>query len=323
MKILLIAAFDAPFIQDDLALLRKHYKVCKQVGHGFRAAVKIVFRVVTADVVYCWFASTYAFIGVLMAHLLGKKTIVIVGGVDAAKDQELGYGIWLNPWKAKLVRWVYRHATHVLVVDQSLKEKIIELAQYPGSNISCVPTGYDSSFWKPLGVKEPVVLTVAMARDRVTFNRKGIDLLIEAANALPAVQFVVIGTDPTLALESRPSLNIKFYTAMARNDLLPFYQTAKVYCQPSRWEGLPNALCEAMSCECTPVATEVGGSPTAVGHTGFLVPVNNVEALTIAIQKALAADQAYGMEARARIVALFPKEKRETELLHRIGGSRR
>jgi glycosyltransferase involved in cell wall biosynthesis len=110
---------------------------------------------------------------------------------------------------------------------------------------------------------------------------------------------------------------------MARYDLLPFYQSAKVYCQPSRWEGLPNALCEAMCCGCIPVATEVGGNPTAVGHTGFLVPTYNIEALTMAIQKALGADQVYGMEARARIVALFPKEKREAELLHRINGSRR
>jgi glycosyltransferase involved in cell wall biosynthesis len=323
MKILLIAAFDAPFIQDDLVILRKHYSVQSQIGHGYRAAAKIAFCVLTADVVYCWFASSYAFIGVLIAYLLGKKSIVITGGVDAAKDQELGYGIWLNPLKARLVRWVYRHASYVLVVDQTLKTKIIELAKYSGNNISCVPTGYDSSFWKPLGVKEQVVLTVAMARDRMTFNRKGIDLLIEAANALPTVQFNVIGTDQALALELRPPLNIKFYSAMARNDLLPFYQRAKVYCQPSRWEGLPNALCEAMSCECVPVTTDVGGNPTAVGHTGFVVPADNVDALTVAIQKALGADQVYGMEARARIVALFPREKRETELLYRIGGQRK
>jgi hypothetical protein len=29
------------------------------------------------------------------------------------------------------------------------------------------------------------------------------------------------------------------------------------------------------------------------------------------------------MEARARIVAIFPREKRETELLHRIGSPRK
>ena len=152
---------------------------------------------------------------------------------------------------------------------------------------------------------------------------KGIDLLIEAARLLPAIQFTVIGPDSAVVFPLMPPLNMKFYPRIKRDDLLSFYRQARVYCQPSRHEGLSNALSEAMLCECIPVATDVGGNPTAVGHTGFLVPADNVEALTGAIQKALAADQAYGMEARARIVALFPKEKRETELLHRIGGSRK
>jgi glycosyltransferase involved in cell wall biosynthesis len=323
MNILLISAFDAPFIQDDLALLGKNYTVRKQIGHGFRAAIKIVLRVVTADVVYCWFASTYAFIGVLMAHLLNKKSIVIVGGVDVASDEKLGYGIWLSKWKAPLVRFVFRNATHVLIVDPSMAEIITSLVGYDGSNISYVPTGYDSDFWKPLGAKEPVILTVASVPDERTLKVKGIDLIIEVARLLPSVQFTVIGPDSSVVFPHMPPLNMKFYPRLKRDDLLPFYRQAQVYCQPSRHEGLSNALAEAMLCECIPVATEVGGNPTAVGHTGFLVPADNVDALAIAIKKALDADQAYGMEARARIVALFPKEKREAELIHRIGGSRR
>jgi glycosyltransferase involved in cell wall biosynthesis len=323
MNILLISAFDAPFIQDDLALLGKHYTVRKQIGHGFRAAIKIAFRVFTADVVYCWFASTYAFIGVLMAHILGKNSIVIAGGVDVANDEKLGYGIWLSKWKVPIVRFVFRNATHVLIVDPSMAEKITSLVGYDGLNISYVPTGYDSDYWKPLGVKEPVVLTVAVVPDERTLKVKGIDLLIEVARLLPAVRFTVIGPDSAIVFPLMPPLNVKFFPRMKRDDLLPFYRQAQVYCQPSRHEGLSNALAEAMCCGCIPVATEVGGNPTAVGHTGFLVPTDNIEALTGAIQKALGADQVYGMEARARIVALFPKEKREAELLHRINGSRR
>ena len=37
-------------------------------------------------------------------------------------------------------------------------------------------------------------------------------------------------------------------------------------------EGLPNALCEAMLCECVPVGTDVQGIRTAMGDAGFYVP---------------------------------------------------
>jgi glycosyltransferase involved in cell wall biosynthesis len=321
MKILLISAIHAPFIQDDIDVLKKHFAVQKQIGHGLIAIIKIFFRVFSTDVVFCWFASTYAFVAVAVANMLGLKSIVIVGGVDAAKDKELNYGIWLSPWKSRLVRYVFRNATRILVVDPFLKEQAIKLAEYDGKNISYLPTGYDSHFWKPLGVKESIVLTVAAVRDAVTFKRKGIDTLIEAAKTLPNVRFIIVGTDPELALKLRPPLNMEFYGVIPRIDILPFYQRAKIYCQPSRWEGLPNALCEAMLCGCIPVATEVCGNPTAVSNTGILVPSNDSAALVAALQSALNMNEDNGAKARARIVSLFPKERRENELVRLIRGN--
>jgi len=321
MKILLISAIHAPFIQDDIDVLKKYFAVQKQIGHGLIAIIKIFFHVFSTDVVFCWFASTYAFVGVVVGKMLGLKSIVIVGGVDAAKDKALNYGIWLSPWKSLLVRYVFRNATRILVVDPFLKEQAINLAEYEGKNISYLPTGYDSHFWKPLGVKEPIVLMVATVRDAVTFKRKGIDTLIEAARNLPDVKFIIVGTDPELALKLRPPLNMKFYRVIPRNDILPFYQRAKVYCQPSRWEGLPNALCEAMLCGCIPVASDVCGNPTAVSTTGILVPPNDSAALAGAIQSALNMNEDNGAKARARIVSLFPKERRENELVRLIRGN--
>ncbi|MBI4810390.1 MAG: glycosyltransferase family 4 protein [Ignavibacteriales bacterium] len=319
-KILFISALDAPFIRDDVELLQKHFIVQKQIGHGIFAVLKIILRILSSDIVYCWFASVYAFVGVFFSKFFGLKSIVIVGGVDAAKDKELDYGIWLNPWKAKLVRYVFHNADRILVVDPSLKEEAVRLAEYDGRNIHYVPTGYDVNVWKPVGEKESMVLSVAVVKDERTFKRKGIDLLIEAAKNLPDVSFIVIGTDINLALRKRPPLNIKFLEKLPRRDLLPYYQKAKVYCQPSRREGLPNALCEAMLCGCIPVASEVSGNPTAVGDAGILVPPSNSELLTSAIQQALKMDYSLGLRARARIVSLFPKEKRETEIVRIIEG---
>ncbi len=267
---------------------------------------------------FFWFASVYAFIGVVVGKMIGVNSVIVVAGVDVAKERDLDYGIWLSPWRAPLVRYALRNAARVLVVDPSLKERAIRLAEYDGKNILYIPTGYDCHAWKPIEEKERVVLTVAVARDKRTFLRKGIDVLSAAAKGLPDVQFIVVGVDPKLSTEEKPPSNMSFHPAVRREELLPFYRQAKVFCQPSRFEGLPNTLCEAMMCECVPVATEVGGNPTAVGDAGILIPPNDPESLRTALLKAMNMPESVGAKARARIVSLFPKEKREHELIRLI-----
>lgn len=313
--ILFVSAFHTPFIQDDIDLLEKHFIVHRQIGHGPGAILKIAGRAFRCDVVFCWFASVYAFVGVAIGKILGIQSIVVVGGVDVAKDRELQYGIWLSPWRAKLVRYALRKASLVLVVDPSLKDEAIRLAAYDGQNIRYLPTGYNPTTWKPAGEKESQVLTVAVVKDRSRLRVKGIDLLVEAARRLPGLSFIVIGVDAGLSRGLQPPLNMRFQTAMRRSELLPYYQRAKVYCQPSLREGLPNTLCEAMLCGCVPVASDVGGNRTAVGETGILIPPRDVDALVEGLQHAIQMRGDAGGKARARIVAMFPPEKRETELL--------
>ncbi len=315
LSILFVSAFHTPFIQDDIDLLEKHFSVRKQIGHGTGAAFRIAGSSFRSDLVFCWFASVYAFVGVLMARILGHPSFIVVGGVDVAKDSELQYGIWLSPWRAILVRYALRHASHVLVVDPSLKEAAIRLAGYSGDNIRYLPTGFDAGAWKPAGEKEPLVLTVAAVRDPSRLRVKGIDVLVETARRLPGLTFVVIGVDEPLTGGLRPPLNVHFLPLMKRSELLPYYQRAKVYCQPSRREGLPNTLCEAMLCGCIPVVSNVGGNPTAAGDAGILVPPGDIDRLAEALGRAVTAKPDFGARARARIVAMFPKEKRETELL--------
>lgn len=248
------------------------------------------------------------------------KAIIVVGGVDVAKDKELNYGIWLSPWRARLVGYALRHADSVLVVDPTLKREAVERAGYDGNNIAYLPTGYDSTFWKPVSEKEPFVLCVAMVRDEQRLSVKGIDVLIDAARELSDLSFIVIGVEPELALRLLPPLNMTFYPPMIRRDLLPFYQRARVYCQPSRREGMPNTLCEGMLCGCVPVATDVGGNSNAVGEAGFVVPSGDSQILAGALRQAMDSGEHLPLKARMRIVSLFPDMKREHELVRIVNG---
>ena len=149
---------------------------------------------------------------------------------------------------------------------------------------------------------------------------KGIDVLIESARRLPQFTFHIVGVDPKITFDTNPPANMTFYSATPRKELLPFYQSAKVYCQPSLHEALSYTLREAMLCECIPVATEVGGMTTAVSGIGVLVPPGNVDALVAGLLKAMQFPADVGVKARARIVALYPQEKRVSELYKLIDG---
>lgn len=317
-RILFISAFHSPFIQEDLDTLSEAYSVKPLIGHGILQAVKIAVSVRQSDIVFCWFASVYAFVAVLFGKIAGKPSIIVVGGVDVAKEAELGYGIWLSPWKAPLVRYALRHADRVLVVDESLRRDATTLAGYDGRNIRSLPTGYDKDFWKPKGRKEAVVLTVAVVHDERRVRVKGLDLLMQAARQLRSTQFLLVGVGKKAAriLDSPP--NVTVLDPLRRSYLLPLYRRAKVYCQPSRREGLANTLCEAMMCGCIPVVTDVGGNAHAAGDAG-IVTSTDASSLADAIQKALRMPKTRGSRARRRAAKLFAKELRESGL-HRLIG---
>ncbi|MBI4535789.1 MAG: glycosyl transferase family 1, partial [Ignavibacteriae bacterium] len=96
--------------------------------------LKLPGGILRSDLTFSWFGSVYAGYTVFLARTLGKKSIIIVAGVDASKDKEINYGIWLSPWKSVIVKYAFRHADRLLAVDPFLQREVIRLAEYNGSN---------------------------------------------------------------------------------------------------------------------------------------------------------------------------------------------
>jgi glycosyltransferase involved in cell wall biosynthesis len=316
LRIAFISTLSTPFIQDDLEMLKKYCRTQVQIGSGILHIFKIILSCFKSDIAFCWFASTYASVVVAFMHLLGRHSVLVLGGVDVAKDEKLRYGIWLVPWKARLVQYAIRHASKIIAVDDSLAEKARQLAGYDGENIEVVPTGYDIHFWRISGIrKTQSVLTIATAEDEKRLRVKGIDVLLEAARLLPDTPFTIIGLSKKIVLGLNVPMNAEVLPSMDRKFLLPYYQRAKVYCQPSRHEGLSNVLCEAMLCGCIPVATNVGATRSVLGEEGILVPSGDVSALISALQQALQLSEEKRYKAREQIVHRFTQTQREQKLI--------
>ncbi len=323
IRILFVRPSKSSFVQRDLELLRKHFSVRvvdfvlsrKNLKGTLTTVFSMVTGVLWADVTFSWFAAAHAFWAVRLSKMFKKKSIVVVGGYEVAKVPEIGYGALLNPKSARRVKYVLENADGVLTVDDSLKRDAIENLGVNGINIQTVPTGYDTEFWKPTRKKENFALTVAYVNNS-TIKRKGLETFIKAAEYLPEIKFVIVGPhlDNSIGkLKPTAGRNVEFTGFVSDDELIRYHQRAKVYCQLSRYEGLPNALCEAMLCECVPVGTKNSGIPTAIGDTGFYVPYGDPEATAEAIKEALNSDK--GKQARERIKAMFPIERREKELV--------
>lgn len=72
-------------------------------------------------------------------------------------------------------------------------------------------------------------------------------------------------------------------------DLPPLYDAFDLFVQASNSEALPNVLIEASAAGLPIVATAAGGSGELVhdGETGLLVPIDDVDALTLTIDRAI------------------------------------
>lgn len=321
-SILFTSSFSSSFILDDLALLRSHFAVEHLLTRGPRSLVEIVRGVRRNDLVFTWFASVYSFALVACARLFGKRSYIVVAGADVMSVAGVKYGPWRSPLKRMVVGWALRHATGVLPVAKELRAAAMRLADYDGGNAVVLPTGYDPARWFPSGTKERSVLCIAGCESRARLLVKGVDILLAAARELSDVQFILAGTPAEMLgrLGVPVPPNVRVLPPITREELPSLYHASKVYVQPSRSEGLPNAVCEAMLSGCIPVGTDVGGMATVIGETGYVVPAADVRALVGAIGEALAAPDDLGVRARQRICELFPTERREAALVRLLIG---
>jgi glycosyltransferase involved in cell wall biosynthesis len=186
----------------------------------------------------------------------------------------------------------------------------------PAGNLAFVPNpmwverghGNDRDYDNPTA---PLVLCVARL-----VPEKAQDVLLEAF-ALVAKEF----RECRLALVGEGVLEAALRAQAARlgiaeqvdwcglvKDPLPHYNTAQVFVLPSRIEGTPNALLEAMGCGAPVIVSDGTPGPLEVvehGVTGLVVPVNDAVALAAALRLMLSdarLRRRLGMAARERVL---------------------
>lgn len=312
------------FIERDIASLEDVFDVERVQWRGLRGLPHMRRAVGRADLVFNWFAAEHAGFSTMLARQAGKPVLTIVGGYDAARVRDIDYGLYTWAWRHRwLGRRAARGADRLLCVDPSLVDEVVRNGGAPPENVDVLPTGYDPSEWIPLEKRtgRPVVLTVT-AVSATTIRRKGLITFKAVARAIPEADFVLVGKlndeEARRYADDAPE-NLRLTGFVSDAGLRNWMGIAHVYCQLSRYEGLPNALCEAMLCGCVPVGTQHCGIPNAIGETGLYADYGDVDGTTEAVRTALGRP-APSESARARIAERFPATARAQGLVDAVNG---
>ena len=210
-----------------------------------------------------------------------------------------------RPMRLMAYRLASRKIGNVVAVSRAIQKQIIEEKWIHPENVVMIHYGIDVDKYvnthilkrEDIGLsKEHIVLgTVARLGEQ-----KGHKYLIAAAPQIvgqfPNVHFVFAGDGPLRhQLENqilRLGLKDHFHLLGFRSDVVNLLHLFDVFVLPSLYEGLPNAVLEAMACNKPVIATGVDGTSEAVVDqvTGYIVPSKHPEALAKRIIQLLSTD---------------------------------
>ena len=220
-------------------------------------------------------------------------------------------------------------AVHMFVANSSaVADNTTHAFRVPRRRVRVILDGIDVDPW---AAAVPADLSAHSIRDGDTVcltvarlhPQKGLTDLVEAASDVlrrrDDVRFVVAGGGPSRGVvEERiraSGLEGRVVLLGERRDVPALLARADLFVLPSRFEGLPTALIEAMAAGRPIVATSVGGNAEVVadGETGWIVPPERPHALAQAITEALDSDLgAIGRNARRRAVQRFTADTMAT-----------
>jgi glycosyltransferase involved in cell wall biosynthesis len=186
-----------------------------------------------------------------------------------------------------LERLAVRAADRVLVVSESMARSLVARGLQAGKvrvvHNACLIEGV-SSDEAHVTPKEPIIGVVGRLSPE-----KGVEVALRVfelvRRRVPSAQLYVVGEGPErVALEEdarRLGLGDSVVWLGYQEDLKRLYSRMSVFLLPSRSEGLPNVVLEAMALGLPVVATAVGGVPEVVtdGRSGFLTSSEDVEGL--------------------------------------------
>jgi glycosyltransferase involved in cell wall biosynthesis len=202
-----------------------------------------------------------------------------------------------SPWETTrlrqraLKRFTSRRLAAHVAVGEASAEAVARFSGAPRKRIRTIHNGVPEIDVSPL--MRPVTTPIVGAIGRLE-HEKGFDILLRALVDLPGLTAILVGEgrqkQELIGLAEQLGVTDRVLFAGWSEEPRRHLPTFDLYVLPSRFEGFPLVVIEAMLASLPVVATNVGSVADAVlqDATGLLVPPEDPEAIAAAVHALLA-----------------------------------
>ncbi len=239
----------------------------------------------------------------LTAQLCGNKTRFFVNVRNhISSSAKNAKSKWMRS-VPRIMRCYYHLADKIVAPSYGVAEDIAKITGLPLDHITVIHNP----------VFRPEILTQAKQPvEHPWLNQDKIPVIVAAGKLKPQKDFKTLLRAFALVRSERPVRLIILGEGRCRTELMglskelmissdvdfagyvqnphSFYSRASLFVLSSAWEGLPNALIEAMTCGCPVVSTDCPSGPAEIldnGSIGKLVPVGDEKFMAEAIIETL------------------------------------
>jgi glycosyltransferase involved in cell wall biosynthesis len=284
------------------------------------------------DCVWGHYLAPAGFFAAWVGRLNGTPSIVSIRGNDLDRDM-------FPPGDFARLHWTLTHASIVTAVTRELSRKVTALTGR--TDVVHLPNSVDHEVFRPEPPSAGLRKQLGIQPDEYVLGfcgelreKKGLQALLEALRQVRAKRpacLLIIG-------EVRPSQMPKLFEFTGTEPLAAHrilitgalaggaravnrhLQLCDVFLQPSLWDGMPNALLEAMAAGCGCIASDAGGIPEIITPRvdGAIIPRWRLDRLAGAILEWAELSEPYQRSmrdaARKRVVEHFNFEQERMRL---------
>ncbi len=245
----------------------------------------------TYDILHCYILQGFhSPAAVIMKYFFRKKVVIRVSATGPLSDFLL---LQQGLMGGLMLRFIRKADRIITLCSQSTEEALG--AGFSREQIVSIRNGVDTSVFST--PEQPLASSRSILFIGRLDHMKGVDVLLKAIAELNSrglkTTCTVVGDGPLMEhlQETAQALGVAGQTVFAGAcaDPVDYLKKASFFVLPSRSEGVPNVILEAMACGLPIIATSVGGIPDIIqdGCNGLLIAPDDVPALSLALTKLL------------------------------------